>query len=60
MTEERIAVFSEKLCKLIPLVSPEQGRLIGYLIRQELDREYRRGYVTGLRETKNVDQRRSD
>lgn len=51
--QKRMMIFAEQLNKLMLLPpSADQGFKIGKLIRDELNRSYRRGYTDGLREGK--------
>jgi len=51
--EKQLEQFAVKLGNLINLpVGKDKGYAIGRLIREELDRTYRRGYTDGVRDGK--------
>lgn len=52
MTDERLKLFAVELSKLVLIKTYEDGFKIGELIRKELEREYRRGYVAGVADKK--------
>lgn len=52
MTDQRMLRLATELEKLMKPHSLVCANLIGLLIRQELDREYRRGYTEGVASSK--------
>lgn len=52
LTEERLQWFATEIEKLVYVKHAGDAVKLGALIRQELDRVYRRGYVAGLADQK--------